>query len=73
MKFAHKVNNVDGGNQVVTVTVAGGEALVKVSRIPTGKAKELGIPQKQLVALVESSHEKYLHDAVRKLKAVADV
>lgn len=57
MKFAHKVNNVDGGNQVVTVTVADGKALVKVSRIPTGKAKELGISQKQVVALVKKHHE----------------
>ncbi|QVV96849.1 hypothetical protein [Kosakonia phage Kc166A] len=57
MKFAHKVNNVDGGNQVVTVTVADGKALVKVSLIPTGKAKGLGISQKQVVALVMKHHE----------------
>ena len=57
MKFAHKVSNVDGGNQVVTVTVANGKAQVKVSLIPTGKAKQLGIPQKQIVAQVKQHHE----------------
>ncbi|UZT50030.1 hypothetical protein [Enterobacter phage 01_vB_Eclo_IJM] len=42
MKFAHKITNVAGGNKLVTVSEHNGHALVKVTIIPTGKAKQVG-------------------------------
>lgn len=68
MKFAHKQTGIKGGTQIVTVTEHNGKGLVKTTIIPTEMSKELNIPFKTLVYLVESSHEKYLRDAVSKLE-----
>lgn len=68
MKFAHKNTGVNGGTQIVTVTERNGKGLVKTSVIPTEMSKHLNVPFKTLVNLVESSHEKYLKDAVSKLE-----
>mgnify|MGYP001623001838 CR=1 FL=1 len=68
MKFAHKHTGVKGGTQIVTVTEYNGKGLVKTTIIPTEMSKQLNIPFKTLVYLVESSHEKYLKDAVTKLE-----
>ena len=67
MKFAHKLTNVDGGNKLVTVTYHNGKALVKVTHIPTELAKSYNMKFKDFVKLVESSHEKYLHDVARSI------
>ncbi len=67
MKFAHKQAGVNGGTQIVTVTEHNGKGLVKTTVIPTEMSKQLNVPFKTLVHLVESSHEKYLKDAVSKL------
>lgn len=66
MKFAHKSTNVEGGNQLVTVSEHSGKALVKVTLIPTGKAKQLGMSQKQLERIVKLSHEKSLTEEATK-------
>ena len=68
MKFAHKHAGVKGGTQIVTVTEHNGNGLVKTTVIPTEMSKQLNVPFKTLVYLVESSHEKYLKDAVAKLE-----
>ena len=68
MKFAHKQTGVNGGTQIVTVTEHSGKGLVKTTVIPTKMSKQLNVPFKTLVYLVESSHEKYLKDAVSKLE-----
>ena len=68
MKFAHKQTGVKGGTQIVTVTEHNGKGLVKTTVIPTEMSKELKIPFKTIVYLVESLHEKYLREAVSKLE-----
>ena len=68
MKYAHKQTGVKGGTQIVTVTEHNGKGLVKTTVIPTEMSKQLNIPFKTLVDLVESSHEKFLKDAVTKLE-----
>lgn len=68
MKFAHKQTGVNGGTQIVTVTEHNGKGLVKTTIIPTEMSKQLNVPFKALVYLVESGHEKYLKDAVTKLE-----
>lgn len=68
MKYAHKHTGVNGGTRVVTVTEHNGKGLVKTTVIPTEMSKKLNVPFKTLVDLVESSHEKYLKDAVSKLE-----
>lgn len=68
MKFAHKHTGVNDGTQIVTVTEYNGKGLVKTTVIPTKMSKQLNIPFKTLVYLVESSHEKFLKDAVSKLE-----
>ncbi|ALP47774.1 hypothetical protein BOW94_gp09 [Escherichia phage GA2A] len=60
MKFAHKITNVEGGNKLVTVTENNGKALVKMTMIPAGTAKRVGLTQKELVQNVQWSHEKSL-------------
>ncbi|QEG09780.1 hypothetical protein CPT_Penshu1_009 [Escherichia phage Penshu1] len=52
----------------MTVTEHNGKGLVKTTVIPTEMSKQLNVPFKTLVYLVESSHEKYLKDAVTKLE-----
>ena len=68
MTFAHKQTGVKGGTQIVTVTEHNGKGLVKITVIPTKMPKQLNIPFKTLVYLVESSHEKFLKDAVSKME-----
>ena len=68
MKYAHKHTGVNGGTQIVTVTEHNGKCLVKTTVIPTKMSKQLNVTFKTLVYLVESSHEKYLKDAVSKLE-----
>lgn len=68
MKFAHKQAGVNGGTQIVTVTEHNGKGMVKTTIIPTEMSKQLNVPFKTLVYLVESNHEKYLKDAVSKLE-----
>ena len=68
MKFTHKHTGVNGGTQIVTVTEHNGKGLVKTTVIPTKMSKQLNVPFKTLVYLVESSHEKFLKDAVSKLE-----
>ena len=60
LQFAHKITNLAGGNKLVTVSEHNGKALVKVTMIPTGKAKQNGLTQKELVQYVQWSHEKAL-------------
>lgn len=71
MKFAHKLTNVKGGNKLVTVTVAHGKALAKVSEIPTETSKRSNIPFKELVKNLEWHHEKLLKEEADKLEAQA--
>lgn len=66
MQFAHKITNVSGGNKLVTVTEHNGKALVKMTLIPTGKAKQIGMTQKQLECAVKLAHEKHLTEEVTK-------
>lgn len=66
MQFAHKITNVAGGNKLVTVTEYSGKALVKMTLIPTGKAKQMGMTQKQLEAIVKLAHEKSLTEEATK-------
>ena len=66
MQFAHKITNVAGGNKLVTVTEHNGKALVKMTLIPTGKAKRIGMTQKQLESLVKLAHEKSLTEEATK-------
>ena len=66
MKFAHKSTNVEGGNKLVTVSEHNGKALVKVTLIPAGKAKQIGMTQKELESLVKLSHEKSLTEEATK-------
>ena len=68
MKFAHKHTGIKGGTQIVTVTEHNGKGLVKTTVIPTEMSKQLNVPFKTLVYLVESNHEKYLKYAVTKLE-----
>lgn len=66
MRFAHKVTNVTGGNKLVTASEHNGKALVKVTHIPAGKAKQHGLTQKQLVQYVQWLHEKALTEEAAK-------
>lgn len=66
MKFAHKITNVTGGNKLVTVSEHNGKALVKVTHIPAGKAKQNGLTQRELVKYVQWSHEKALTEEAAK-------
>lgn len=60
MQFAHRVSNVPGGNKVVTVTMAAGKGMFKVTMVPTGTAKAKGISQKELIQAIQWAHEKAL-------------
>ncbi|UCR92049.1 hypothetical protein [Escherichia phage vB_EcoP_IMEP24] len=66
MKFAHKQTGVNGGTQIVTVTEHNGKGLVKTTVIPTEMAKQLNVPFKWLVKLVEERHEAELKEAATK-------
>ena len=66
MKFAHKQTGVKGGTQIVTVTEHNGKGLVKTTVIPTEMSKELNVPFKWLVKLVQERHESELREAVTK-------
>lgn len=66
MKFAHKQTGVKGGTQIVTVTEHNGKGLVKTTVIPTEMSKELNVPFKWLVKLVEERHEAELKEATAK-------
>lgn len=66
MKFAHKQTGVNGGTQIVTVTEHNGKGLVKTTVIPTEMSKELNVPFKWLVKLVQERHESELREAVTK-------
>lgn len=63
MKFAHKQTGVKGGTQIVTVTEHNGKGLVKTTVIPTEMSKELNVPFKWLVKLVQERHEAELKEA----------
>lgn len=64
MKFAHKQTGVKGGTQIVTVTEHNGKGLVKTTVLPTEMSKELNVPFKWLVKLVQERHESELKEAV---------
>lgn len=66
MKFAHKHTGVNGGTQIVTVTEHNGKGLVKTTVIPTELSKQLKVPFKLLVKLVEEHHEAELKEAATK-------
>ncbi|UNA02571.1 hypothetical protein [Enterobacter phage EP1] len=66
MKFAHKQTGVKGGTQIVTVTEHNGKGLVKTTVIPTEMSKELNVPFKWLVKLVQERHESELREVVTK-------
>ena len=66
MKFAHKQTGVKGGTQIVTVTEHNGKGLVKTTVIPTEMSKELNVPFKWLVKLVQERHESELREEVTK-------
>lgn len=66
MEFLHKSTNVEGGNKLVTVGEHNGKALVKVTLIPTGKAKQIGMTQKELESFVKLAHEKSLTEEATK-------
>lgn len=66
MKFAHKQTGVKGGTQIVTVTEHNGKGLVKTTVIPTEMSKQLNVPFKWLVKLVEERHESELKEAATK-------
>lgn len=66
MKFAHKQTGVNGGTQIVTVTQHNGKGLVKTTVIPTEMSKELNVPFKWLVKLVQERHESELREVVTK-------
>lgn len=66
MKFAHKQTGVKGGTQIVTVTEHNGKGLVKTTVIPTEMSKQLNVPFKWLVKLVQERHESELREAVTK-------
>ena len=66
MKFAHKQTGVNGGTQIVTVTEHSGKGLVKTTVIPTEMSKELNVPFKWLVKLVQERHETELREATTK-------
>ena len=66
MKFAHKQTGVNGGTQIVTVTEHKGKGLVKTTVIPTEMSKELNVPFKWLVKLVQERHEAELREATTK-------
>ncbi len=66
MQFEHRVSNVPGGNKVVTVTMAAGKGLFKVTMVPTGTAKAKGISQKELIQVIQWSHEKALREEATK-------
>ena len=56
----HLIKNVEGGNKLATVLAANGKSYVKVTMIPAGKAKELGVSQKTLINSVKFYHEQKL-------------
>lgn len=66
MKFAHKHTGVNGGTQIVTVTEHNGKGLVKTTVIPTEMSKQLNVPFKLLVKMVEQTHEQVLKEAETK-------
>lgn len=66
MKFAHKHAGVNGGTQIVTVTEHNGKGLAKTTIIPTEMSKQLNVPFKLLVKLVEGHHEAELKEAATK-------
>ncbi|ATI16971.1 hypothetical protein HOU26_gp12 [Escherichia phage IMM-002] len=66
MKFAHKQTGVKGGTQIVTVTEHNGKGLVKTTVIPTEMSKQLNVPFKWLVKLVQERHESELREVVTK-------
>lgn len=66
MKFAHKQTGVNGGTQIVTVTENNGKGLVKTTVIPTEMSKELNVPFKLLVKLVQERHESELREVATK-------
>lgn len=66
MQFAHRVSNVSGGNKVVTVTTVTGKGMVKVTMVPTGTAKAKGISHKELIQVIQWSHEKALREEATK-------
>lgn len=66
MKFAHKHTSVPGGTQIVTVTEHNGKGLVKTTVIPTEMSKQLNVPFKLLVKMVEQTHEQVLKEAATK-------
>lgn len=66
MEFAHKQTGVKGGTQIVTVTEHNGKGLVKTTVIPTEMSKQLNVPFKLLVKMVEQTHEQVLKEAATK-------
>lgn len=66
MKFAHKHTGVKGGTQIVTVTEHNGNGLVKTTVLPTELSKQVNVPFKLLVKLVEAHHEEELKEAATK-------
>lgn len=66
MEFAHKHTGVNGGTQIVTVTEHNGKGLVKTTVIPTEMSKQLNVPFKLLVMLVEEHHEAELKEVASK-------
>lgn len=60
MKFTHQKTNVPGGNRIVTVAEHNGKALVKVTTIPKGLAKEHRLTMKELEEYVRQAHEQHL-------------
>lgn len=66
MEFAHKQTGVKGGTQIVTVTEHNGKGLVKTTVIPTEISKQLNVPFKLLVKMVEQTHEQVLKEAATK-------
>lgn len=68
-QVAHKWSNIKGGNRLVSVTEHKGKALVKVTEVPAAQHKEFNLGIKEFTKLVESSNEKYLCDAIRRMEA----
>ena len=69
IQVAHKWSNVKGGNRLVSVTAFKGRALVKVTEVPAAQHKQFHMGIKEFTKLIESSNEKYLYDAIRKMEA----